>query len=112
MSVYRFLYRSLVNDGISFADDIAPHHELFHALLQVDYRTVSIADFDERVFVPLDYFYRIGNIGVFDDTPLTAGNILEVDAHFLRDALDLIELLTLRTPYSISICYPSKNGAI
>jgi len=30
----RFLNRSFANDGISFADDIAPYPELFHALLQ------------------------------------------------------------------------------
>jgi hypothetical protein len=34
----------------------------------------------------------------FDQTPLAVGNIVEVEDHFLKGALDLIELLTLTTP--------------
>jgi len=71
---------------------------------------VSIADFDERVFVPLGYFYRIGNDGVFNDTPLIVGNILETDAHFLRNASNLIELLTFRTPIPYQFLLEVRMG--
>ena len=106
----RFLHGAFERDGISHAVDIAPHHELFHALLQADYTTISIADFDERIFVPLDHFYRIGNMATFDNTPFTVGSILEVEDHLLIDALELIELLTLTTPIPYRFVLQARMG--
>lgn len=99
----RFLNEIFERSGISLADDIAPYHELFHALLQSSYRQVMIANFDHNVYVPLDYFYRLGSTSVVEATPLAMGNILEAEPHFLQDAIDLIELVTLTTflPYRI-----------
>jgi len=94
----RFLHDAFERDNVSLADDVAPYHELFHAFLQADYTVGMIADFDERVYVPLDHFYRLGHAERTDHAPLTLESILETEHHFLRDALDLIELLAITTP--------------
>ena len=91
------LHETLENDDITLVDDIAPYHELFHAFLQSGYTVVSIASFDERVYVPLDHFYRLGSGDYIDDNPLTTGGILE-SSHFLQPAHELIELLIYTTP--------------
>ena len=89
-----FLNSTLNSDRISLRKDIAPYHELFNAFLQNGYRHVMMASLDYSVYVPLDYFYRIGD----EIAPLTIGNILEIEDNFLQSAHDLIELLILTTP--------------
>ncbi|MCL2559334.1 MAG: hypothetical protein FWE07_02500 [Turicibacter sp.] len=106
----RFLHGALNDDGISLAEDVAPYHELLHAFLAVDYTAVMIADFSETVYVPIDHFYRIGNAERHDDTPLTIGNITEIERHVLSDAIDLLELLTLATPVPYRFVIQIREG--
>jgi len=100
----RILFDAIETDGISLANDIAPYHELFHAFLQAGYRTVMIADLDQNVFAPIDKFYRLFDPSVYAGTNVnqeyifTIGDGAPLQNHFLADARDLIELLSLMTP--------------
>jgi len=100
----RRLFDTIEQDGISLANDVAPYHEMFHAFLQAGYRTVMIADFDPNVFMPIDQFYRLFGPGVYEGTNVntehvfTVGDGAALQTHWLVDARDLIELLSLMTP--------------
>lgn len=97
-------------DHISLADDVAPYHELFHAFMQAGYTAAMIADFDERVYVPLGQFYRLGHAYRTDGQPLTLESVFEVERHGLRDALDLIELLAITTPIPYRFVFQIREG--
>ena len=87
---------TVARDGISFPNQIAPYHELFHAFLQTGYTTTMIADFAPYVYTPLDLFYRLGDSAYIDDYPfITVDQTSE--RHFLLNSLDLIELLVMTT---------------
>lgn len=106
---------SLLNDavdreGILFAEDVAPYHELFHAFLQAGYTGVMIADFDLNVYVPIDHFYRLGGSARIDDFPFTTVETATEQSHFLQDALDLVELLTLMTPLPYRLVIQIREG--
>ena len=98
------LHSALERDSISFASDIAPYHELFHAFMQADYTTVMIAALDPLVYVPIDQFYRLDN----DDYPFTIRN--GALGGFLFDAINLIELLSLMTPISTNFVANVREG--
>lgn len=99
----RRLFDTIEADGFSLANDFAPYHEIFHAFLQAGYRTVMIADFYPNVFIPIDKFYRLFDPSYDGSTidqnyVFTVGSGAPVQNHFLIDARELIELLTLMTP--------------
>lgn len=99
-----FLNDAFDNDGISLPNDVAPYHELFHAFLQAGYQTVMIADLDPDVYVPIGQFYRLFDYNLYRNNPTIDRELIFTvanenrDNHFLIDARDLIELLTLMTP--------------
>ena len=98
------LFSAFDADGISLANDVAPYHEAFHAFLAAGYRTVQISEFHPDVFTPIDYFYRIFDWhGYRNNTVINRENILTIgdgaaNNHFLLNARELIELLSLMTP--------------
>jgi len=85
------------HDGISFANDLAPYHELFHAFLEIDYSITMIASFTPNVYTVIDQFYCLRRT---DDMFAVKDEYLEQskERHFLADALDLIELMVMKTP--------------
>ena len=93
--------QAFARDGISLADEIAPYHELFHAFLQAGYSAVMIANFSPNVYTPIDRFYRIGDEAVYDRYPFTVKTDSETGGHLLRNVTDLLELLTIMTPFSL-----------
>lgn len=94
------LFDALDEADISFATDIAPYHEIFHAFIQAGYRATMIADFDPNVYLPIDQFYYVGLTAVDGESEMfTSGNL----NNRLFNALNLIELLTLMTPIPGSV---------
>lgn len=93
---HSLLNDAIDHDRISLATDVAPYHQLFHAFLQAEYTTTMIADFDPNVYTPINQFYRLGSHE--NDDYLFATGDGTSDRHFLIDALDLLELLSLMTP--------------
>ena len=89
------LHDAFRRDNISFVD-LAAHNELFNAFLQNGYRHAMISSLSYDVYVPLDFFYRLGTN--YASAPLTVGSILELENNFLQSAHELIELLTASTP--------------
>ena len=85
-------FQAFANDGISFANEIAPYLEQFHAFLQIGYTTTKIARLYPDIYVPINQFYNLGS-----DYPFV---IIEqaLERHFLVESLDLIELLVMKTP--------------
>ena len=91
---HAILNDAVARDQISFANDVAAYHELFHAFLQGGYRAVMIADFDPTVYTPIHQFYRLDSDG---DALFAVGDGTS-DRHFLINMVDLMELLSLMTP--------------
>jgi len=82
---------AIEREGISFANDLAPYYELFHAFLQAGYTATMIAEFNPNVYPVINRFYRLyyGSFAIRDRTS---------ERHFLIDAIDLIDLLAMMTP--------------
>ena len=106
------LHDTFERDDISLVDDIAPFHELFTAFLLSDYEVVLIANYDERVHVPLGHFYRLGGEDHINDAPYTANSILqlELEGHFLQSAHDLVTLLGYATPIPSWLTFEIKDS--
>jgi len=83
-------------DGISFPNDIAPYHELFHAFLQAGYTSTTIASFSPYTYSLINQFYRLGESGSIDEFPFAITE-QPLERHFLIDSIDLIELLVMTT---------------
>jgi len=92
------LYNEAIErDAISFAIEIAPYHELFHAFLQAGYTATMIAHLSPMVYTPINQFYRLGSADYIDDFPFVVVDQTS-EYHFLVDMLNLIELLVKTTP--------------
>jgi len=87
---------AIFRDGISFANDIAPYHELFRSFLQVGYTATMVAMLEPSMFTVIDQFYRLTSNNYTIDLFSNEDGISE--RHFLIDAIYLIELLSLMTP--------------
>jgi len=88
---------AIIRDGISFAGEIAPYHELFHAFLQIGYTTTMIASFTPNIYTPINQFYRLGDSSYISDYPFVIAD-QTLEHHSLMSALYLVELLTRTTP--------------
>jgi len=93
------IHREMIEgDGISFATEVAPYHELFHAFLQAGYTATMIARFSPNIFTPINQFYRLGGGSEYLDNYLFTILDQNLERNILLDALDLIELLVMMTP--------------
>ena len=108
------LYDRIAEIGISFIQDVAPYHEMFHAFMQAGYEAIMIADVDPFVYVPIDRFYRLGSGASenenIDRYPFTIFDPTR-QPHFLQYSLDLIELLTLMTPLPRRLVFEIREGS-
>lgn len=84
---------AIERDDISIADDLAPYPELFHEFLEANYTITTIAGYNPVVFPLIDQFYNIFT----DDYPFAIEDGY-FQRHFLIDAVELVELLSLMTP--------------
>ena len=102
---------ALQRDGISLVNNVAPYHEFFHAFLHAGYRIAMIADLDPEVYVPIDKFYRLGYEAQIEGAQFAVRNDVRQQTLGL-DALNLLEILALMTPFPMPIVEEIRRAGL